>query len=289
MSNNVETQILPITTPTIGEIITSLTTGNTYEMGENIGEGNFGIVYACKDTWDNNLAAKVLKPISSYEKIKASAEAEFHKLIILRNPYITFVHDAFEFRNTFYIVTERCVSSIAALFSLPNFDGKLWLLPIARCLLQAVHYLHVNGYVHQDIHPGNVFTSIVKDEMIPDQKDALQFKLGDLGVTKLLHEVDAANTRANWMLPPEVIEPTKFGVIDHRVDIYHLGLLFLQLAYSQELYFSQEETIQGKPRSMALNLSPPFNFALEKALRRHVEYRTEDATELWRDLRSPIE
>ena len=34
-------------------------------------------------------------------------------------------------------------------------------------------------------------------------------------------------------------------------------------------------------------LEPPLNVALEKALRRHVMFRTANAMELWRDLQSP--
>src|SRR5437899_13018912 len=93
--------------PSSGEVITSLATNNTYTIGEKIGEGAFGIVYACTDVWNNDLAAKVLKPVASYEKVKGEAEAEFLKLRVLRNAYITFVYDAFEYRNTFYIIT-RC-------------------------------------------------------------------------------------------------------------------------------------------------------------------------------------
>ena len=62
--------------PQPGEVITSLATGNTYTMGEQIGEGNFGVVYSCVDVWENDLAAKVLKPIATYNHVKASAEAE---------------------------------------------------------------------------------------------------------------------------------------------------------------------------------------------------------------------
>ena len=46
--------------PTPGEVITSLATGTTYTMGDQIGEGFFGVVYACFDGWENDLAAKVL-------------------------------------------------------------------------------------------------------------------------------------------------------------------------------------------------------------------------------------
>lgn len=270
--------------PAAGELITSLQTGNTFTMGQQIGEGHFGVVYECTDIWNNSLAAKVLKPLGTYETVRASAEAELAKLRTLRHPFVTYVFDAFEYRDTFYIITERCHGPIKNLFQMKNFDGTLWLMPIARCLLQAIHYLHVNNYAHQDIHEGNVFSAIVKDELTPLERDAMLFKLGDLGVAKLLSELDARNTRADWMLPPEVLKPDEFGPIDHRVDIYHTGLLFLQLACSKLLRFTKEEIVAGKPRDIARTLPPPLNFALEKSLRRHVQFRTADAMELWRDL-----
>jgi eukaryotic-like serine/threonine-protein kinase len=275
------------TQPTIGEVITSLATGNSYTIGNKIGEGNFGIVYSCKDVWENDLAVKVLKPIETYEKIKELAEGEFIKLLQLRNPYITFVYDAFEYRDTFYIITELCHSPITNLFTIENFNGQIWLMGIARGLLQAVHYLHIHNFAHQDIHSGNVFATFVKDELNPNNPKVLQFKLGDLGIAKLLDEMDAKNTMAQWMLPPEILNSSEFGPIDHRLDIYHIGLLFLQLACSKEMKFTAQEILDGKPREMALTLPTPYSFALEKALRRHVVYRTASAMEFWRDLHTP--
>lgn len=273
--------------PSSGEVITSLATNNSYTFENKIGEGNFGVVYGCTDVWGNQLAAKVLKPIGTYENMKEKAIAEFVKLLELRNPYITFVYDAFEYRDTFYIITERCFAPIDNLFTIDKFNGKLWLMPIARGVLQAVHYLHINSYVHQDIHLGNVFSAFVKDEMVKDANEVIQFKLGDLGVARIIHEINAQNTRADWMLPPEVLNENEFGQMDHRIDIYHLGLLFLQLAYSEKLTFTIDEILAGKPREMALKLDTPYNFAIEKALRRHVEHRTASAMELWRDLQTP--
>lgn len=279
-----EKRVIP---PAQGEVITSLSTKNSYTMGDKIGEGFFGVVYSCVDIWGNDLAAKVLKATGSYDAVKASAGAELQKLLVLRHPHITYVFDAFEVRDTFYIITERCYGPLTQFFSLTPFNGLAWLMPIARCLLQATHYLHINKYAHQDIHLGNVFASFAKDEMSPTEPGSIQFKLGDLGVAKLFSELDATNTLADWMRPPEAIDTSEFGPIDYRIDIYHIGLLLLQLAHSKELRFSQEEILSGRPREMALSLSPPYNFALEKALRRHVAYRTANAMELWRDLHSP--
>src|SRR3989304_6699504 len=84
--------------PAQGEVITSSLTGNTYTMGDKIGEGFFGVVYSCVDIWGNDLAAKVLKPTGTYDLVKSSALAELRKLLILRHPHITYVFDAFEFR-----------------------------------------------------------------------------------------------------------------------------------------------------------------------------------------------
>jgi len=234
--------------PTLGEVITSIKTRNSYTMGALIGEGNFGVVYACSDVWENALAAKVFKPIGSYDKVRAAAESEFQKLLALRNPYITFVYDAFEYRDTFYIITELCNFTLSHVFNVKDLNGTLWLMGIARCLLQAIHYLHINDYVHQDIHQGNVFAAHVKDEMLRNKETVLQFKLGDLGVARLAAEVDGNNTRAQWMLPPEVLNTAEFGPLDRRIDIYHTGLLFLQLCLSKEIRFTREEILDGKPR-----------------------------------------
>ena len=185
-------------------------------------------------------------------------------------------------------MTERCSGPVSEIFDLPDLNGMDWFMPIARPLLQAVHYLHLNNYVHQDIHEENIFLTFIEDEMTPQQDQAIQFKLGDLGVSKLLYDVDNTNTRAQWLLPPEVLNSREFGPTDTRIDIYHLGLLFLQLAHSSRLQYTSDEILSGKPREMALELPPPYGTALEKALRRHVDYRTASAMELWRDLKSPI-
>lgn len=273
--------------PSPGEVITSLATGTTYTMGESIGEGSFGVVFACADGWGNDLAAKVLKPTRTYDEVQAAALGELRRLLLLRHPYITYVYDAFEYRDTFYIITERCYCPLTQLFSLAGFDGQPWIMPIARCLLQAIQYLHVNQYAHQDIHLGNVFAAFSRDEMQPSVPGSIHFKLGDLGVSKVLSELDGSNTLADWIKPPEAVDPGEYGPLDQRIDIYHVGLLFLQLAHSKEIRFSRDEILAGRPREMALELPPPLNFALEKALRRHAAFRTATAEELWRDLHSP--
>jgi serine/threonine protein kinase len=279
---------LPQFTPPIpGMTITSLMTRNTYTMGGILGEGSFGTVYEATDVWLNELAVKVLKPRGTYEQIQQAATSEFQKLLHLRHPHVTHVVDAFEFQHTFYIVTERCFAPLSDLFRINQLNGVVWVRPVARCLLQAVHFLHVAGYVHQDIHFGNVFMQFHRNEMGGNDSNAISmtFKLADFGIAKLFTEIDSQNTLLNGsMLPPEILDSDLFGPLAHQVDIYHCGLLLLQLCVGRPLRFNNEEILEGLPRQIAERLPAPYNTALSKALRRHVDHRTQSALELWRDL-----
>jgi hypothetical protein len=55
---------------------------------------------------------------------------------------------------------------LTGLFQIENFNGQGWLHSIARCLLQVVDFIHINGMVHKDIRPGNVFTNLQTDDML---------------------------------------------------------------------------------------------------------------------------
>jgi serine/threonine protein kinase len=124
-------QVVP---PKPGETITSELTGNTYTMGEKIGEGFFGLVYSCVDVWNNKLAVKVLKGTAPYHAIERAASEEFGKLRLLRHPYVTYVFDAFHLGETVFIVTERCHSPLSNLFTeVTSFNGLFWVKAIARC------------------------------------------------------------------------------------------------------------------------------------------------------------
>jgi serine/threonine protein kinase len=212
----------PVVFPTAGETIISEMTGCTYTIGPPIGQGSFGVVYACVDDWNNELAAKVLKPTKPPQEIQAAALAEMNKLLRLRHPQITYFFDAFEYRNTCYIITERCEASVAELLASDWFEGPVWTLAIARSLLQAVQFLHLNGYAHQDIHAANVFALRARNELNPEETNATQFRLADLGVAKLFSEIRPENTRDSMDASTRGAKP--IGVWGPRPACRHLPL-----------------------------------------------------------------
>jgi len=262
--------------------------GRNYSLGKYIGEGSWGAVYHCRDDWENKLVAKILKPRArTYEAVKDEWDKELRNLVKLRHPNITFVYDSFEYRDTFYLIIERCEHTIKELIETPNINGEEWLPVVAQSVLQGIAFIHKEGYVHKDIHPGNVFSSLIRDKKVPARDPAIVFKIGDLGIMNLETEMDVFNTMVGrWMIPPEFLKPDQYGKIGKQVDMYHAGLVFLSLLLGRIPTFSEKDILDGGPRIMAEELKSVYSPAIAKALRRHAETRTQTALEFWKDIAS---
>jgi serine/threonine protein kinase len=276
--------------PVPGDIITGH--NSHYIIGSLINAGNFGTVYECRDEWGNALAAKVIRPLNrSYDEVRLEWSRELNKLLHLRHPNVTYLYDACEHRDTFYLIMERCSYPLKDLINIQSGNGETWLPYVARDLLQALNFIHNSGFVHKDLHAGNVFVAHTFEKMVPDKKPIWSFKVGDLGISNLEADIDVFNTiLAQWMLPPEFLNPTDFGVVGKSIDIYHVGLLLLGLLLGKVPQFSKEEILEGKPRQLAESLDTPFAPAVAAALRRHVSQRPISALELWRSIKksSPV-
>ena len=272
--------------PTRGQSI--LVDGKYYFIGEKIGQGSFGEVFACQDEWSNQLVAKVLLPRNRpYDEVRESWLQELRKLLDLRHPNITHVHAAFECDDTFYLVIERCSMTLDTIIATPGGNGETWLPYVARDILQGLEYMHVNGYVHKDIHAGNVFVSQAIDRMVPTKDPVWSFKVGDLGISRLENDIEIFNTLlAQWMLPPEAIDPAEFGPVGRALDIYHVGLLLLALLLGQSPSFTREEIVSGLPRETAEGLPSKYGPVIAKALRRHAAARIPTAVQFWREIAS---
>ncbi|MEW5816406.1 MAG: protein kinase family protein, partial [Spirochaetota bacterium] len=260
--------------------------GTCYYLGEPIGQGGFGVVYECTDDWSNSLVAKVIQPQSrTYDQVKNEWLTELRNLSTLRHPCITYIHQAFEYRDTFYLIVERCSYDLTRLIEQPGSDGNIWLPYIARDVLNGLDFIHKQGYVHKDMHPGNIFVSHHYDFMVPSKDPVWSFKIGDLGISRLEGDMQLFNIiLAQWMLPPEYLNPTEFGMIGKQIDIYHVGLLLLGLLLNRIPQFSREDILNGVPRQTAEGLNSPYAPAIAKALRRHVVYRTQTAIDMWREI-----
>ncbi len=260
-----------------------------YQVGQALGSGAYGTVYECGDEWGNFLVAKVLPPMQgeSFRQVQARWADEAGKLMALRHPNVTYIHDAFEYNGTFYLIIERCSYDLNQLIGSPQVDGAGWLPWIASQVLQGVDFIHRSGYVHKDLHPGNIFIAWQHDPiaptMAPTQNTVFRAKIGDLGIARLAHEIRPNSIMAPWLLPPEHLDP-RYGPVGPGVDIYHSALCFLALVMGGPLSFTQPQILAAVPRDTAFSLGAPLGPVLARALEPTVANRTPTPLQFWREL-----
>lgn len=271
--------------PTAGEVVSR--EHINYYLGQPIGQGYYGIVFDCSDDWGNELVAKVLKPMGTFGQVADRWQREAAVLTTMRHPNITYIHDAFVHRNLFYLIMEKCLYPLSAELHLAS---ELWLPQMARDLLQAIAYIHRAGWVHKDIHVGNVFVSATKDRFDEQREPVVGFKLGDFGISRMEGSIRPHGSElAGWMMPPEAIDPGRYGPIDRRVDIYHTALTFLSVIHGRILRFNREQILAGEPRRVALRLRSIYGPPLARALTPRAVDRTPTALDLWRDIHGAIQ
>jgi serine/threonine protein kinase len=266
--------------PQIGQLIISPQTGTSFTVQFKAGEGFFSVVFKAVDDWDNDVAIKVLRPQGTIEEDLAAASGELDRLLTLRHDKITHVKDAFAFDGMFCIVTEYCGITVGEAID-GNNGGLPLVRGIGRCVLEALQHIHNHKMVYLDLHVDNVFIHWGRNEFDRSALPGPSYKVGDVGITKPEVALSPQVTMAQWMLPPEVLNPA-YGQPGRTIDIYHCGLLLLQAALGQRLKFSKEEILAGAPRDLALTLPEPYRTPIEMALRRRVAYRTQTAREMWK-------
>ncbi len=196
-----------------------------YQIGDKLGEGTYGEVYAGEHPLIGKVVAvKVLRKKFSSDPTMASrfiAEARAVNRIRHRN-----IVDIFSFgrlddgRN--YFVMDLLVG--LTLRDLLFDEGRLELgraLPILRGIADALDAAHAAGVVHRDLKPDNIFLTI--------EKDGGYFPvLLDFGVAKLGGEGMAHKTATGAVLgTPRYMSPeqARGKPIDLRTDVYALGVL----------------------------------------------------------------
>jgi serine/threonine-protein kinase len=264
----------------------TIRTLSRYELLEEIGRGNMGVVYRARDpVMDRTVAIKVIRIGFSIDEEKRRVFLErFHREAQiagkLGHPHIIAVHD-FGAGEEPYIVMEYfpgvSLSALAERGPVPLEDVEL----IARQLAVALAYAHERGVVHRDIKPANLLY----------QSGCI--KLLDFGIAKL--ETSELTSTGEFMGTPSYMSPEIFsgGVADGRSDLFSLGVVLYQLltgrkpfeggSVSRTIYRVLHEE-PAPPSSLRAGIPPGWDRVARKLLAKSPEARYPTAGELLLDL-----
>ncbi len=196
------------------------------EIVELIGAGGMGVVYKARqphlDRW---VALKVLPEKLSADSTFAerfNREARF--LARLNHPGIVAVHEFGQAGPFCYLLLEYVDGvNLRQAMRAGRFSPREALAIVPR-ICEALQYAHEQGVLHRDIKPENILLDA-----------AGRVKIADFGIAKLvgaphsdltLTQSGARLGTPHYMAPEQVEKP---GEVDHRADIYSLGVVFYEM------------------------------------------------------------
>ena len=203
-----------------------------YEVKEMIGDGGMGTVYLGEhSTLGRKVAIKMLHPqYARNPNVRARFRNEANTLSKLQHKNIVSLYDYIEEGDNAFLVMEyvegKNLDDIVRHQTGPMPTERLAV--IFPQILAAVDFAHSKGIVHRDIKPSNFI-------LMPDDT----VKVLDFGIAKVLGEEQQGLTKTGtrmgtvfYMSPEQV----KGQPVDHRSDIYSLGMMLFVLATGKMPY-----------------------------------------------------
>ena len=235
-----------------------------YQIVAPLGEGGMAAVYrAYQPSMERYVAIKVLpRNLATSEEFIARFRREAKLLAQLQHAHILPVFDYGEEDNYPYIVMPFVSSGTLADTLLKR---RLSLSQVRRVMIQmgdALSYAHARGMIHRDIKPSNI--------LIDERGNCL---LTDFGLARMVEASTKLTFSGAVMGTPIYMSPEQGtgSNIDHRSDIYSLGIILYEMVTGRVPY--QAETpiaivfkhIQD-PLPSAKNLNPELPEAVEQVL-----------------------
>ena len=236
-----------------------------------LGKGGMGAVYKARQRQlDRLVALKILPREAGRDPSFAERFArEAKALARLNHPNIVSVYDSGQQDGLYFFLMEFVDGVNLRQLERSRRLSPAEALEIVPSICEALQYAHEHGIVHRDIKPENLLLD--KDGRV---------KIADFGIAKLLgadRKADALTGAQqtigtpHYMAPEQVEKP---AAVDHRADIYSLGVVFYEMLTG--------ELPLGKfaPPSQKVHLDVRLDQIVLRALEKEPERRYQHADEV---------
>ena len=200
-----------------------------YEVIRKLAEGGMGAVYVARHRLLDEL--RVIKTIRPHLAQRADLRQRFHRearaSIKLRHPHIAQIYDfVLGDDDVGYSVMELVEGLTLKQVLRPGPPPQAFSIEVACQTLQALGYLHSQGYLHRDVAPDNI--------MVTADLDGLpKVKVIDLGLAKRFSgDLDLTQTgmfvgKVLYAAPEQFARPKM--QLTPTADLYAFGLVFHKL------------------------------------------------------------
>jgi serine/threonine protein kinase/DNA-binding CsgD family transcriptional regulator len=198
-----------------------------YLISQHLGDGSTATVYKATDMrLGRDVALKVLLP-QVRETTRKRFFQEATAAARLNHPNIMAIYDMDDEDDMHFLVVEYVEGDTLTRY-IPSSPEML--VRIGKQIAEALHYAHEREVIHRDIKPANI-------KVTPDNK----VKLMDLGLA-LPREAKRVTAEGMIIGTPAYLSPEQAQglTLDHRTDLYSLGIVLYEMATGQ-LPFSSDD------------------------------------------------
>ena len=198
-----------------------------YELGPLLGAGGMGEVYAAFDPrLKRDVAIKVVPSALAEDPMRLQRlEREARATAALNHPNILAVYDIGTHDGVPFVVMERVPGETLAQRLKRGRAPVTWSIGVGVQIADALAAVHGKGILHRDLKPGNVM-------LTPEGRvKVLDFGLAKVSVSGTATTGLSFSTGTGQIFgTPAYMAPEQFGgVVDHRADIYSLGVILFEL------------------------------------------------------------
>jgi serine/threonine protein kinase/tetratricopeptide (TPR) repeat protein len=269
------------------------TTIKHYRVDERLGAGGMGEVYRGEDTrLGRPVALKFLPPsLKSDPESRARLLNEARAASMLRSPNIAVTYDIGEESGTDFIVMEyvdgELLSSRIAGGPIPVRE----VIEIGIQVADALDEAHARGIIHRDIKSANLMRT-----------ERGLVKVLDFGLAKFISNGARDVTQAQMTMAGIVVGTVSYMApeqalgrpIDHRVDLFSLGVVLFELLTGRVPFEGTTPTeiidrilheTPVPPSRYTAAVPPSLDAIVARALEKDPAFRYQHASDLARDLR----
>ena len=207
-----------------------------YEVIRKIGEGGMASVYLTRDPYmKREVAIKLLPRAMTFsDEARTRFEREAESIAALEHPNIVPVYDFGYHEDQPYIVMRYLPGG--SLKERIEQNGTISIKDasaIIERMAAALDDAHQHGMIHRDFKPANILIDRAGETF-----------LADFGLVRIAHDVGL--TSANYITgTPAYLSPEQiYGEtpIDHRVDVYAMGITLFEMLAGRTPYQDVEAT-----------------------------------------------
>jgi len=259
------------------------------EILEVLGRGGMGVVYKVRQKQLDRIAAlKILPPGIGGDPAFAERFArEAKALARLNHPGIVTIYDSGRTDGLFYFLMEFVDGVSLGRLMHGGRVSPREALAIVPQICDALQYAHDQGIIHRDIKPENILldrqgrvkvadfgiaklVAGTQQPLTPSDGEKVAGRPGE-GRTPVLTDAGKVMGTPAYMAPEQSQHPAD---VDHRVDIYALGVVFYQMLTGE----LPAKRIEAPSRKVQINVH--LDEIVLRALEREPERRYQTAGEL---------